>query len=132
MNTKVRKMALLCLLAAVLGMLCSCKVNPSEEQLFEKLLSYFHQQGHAVSVQKLEEGMRTVPIYNSSVWYSMLVDGEEEVLVYFDESNRADYLADGIDLTQYSCVTRFGLRFVLVYSGENGKLLQTLEAIPEF
>lgn len=132
MNAKVRKMALLCLLAAVLGMLCSCKVNPSEEQLFEKLLSYFHQQGHAVSVQKLEEGMRAVPIYNSSVWYSMMVDGGEEVLVYFDESNRADYLAEGIDHSHYSCVTRFGLRFVLVYSGENAKLLQTLKDIPEF
>ena len=129
MKKSIRIAALICLLAAAMGLLCSCKVNPSEDQLFRKLLTHFRERGHSVSVQKLENGMRAVPIYNASVWYSMIVDGEE-VLVYFDESNRADYLAEGIDPAPYSCVTRFGLRFVLVYEGENADVLNTLHAIP--
>ena len=59
-----------------------------------------------------------------------LLDGLEEVLVYFDESNRADYLSGRVDAERYGLATRFGLRFVLVYGGEDEGVREALENIP--
>ena len=89
------KMKKKCLLALVLLAtalcLCSCKENPTGEELFGKLVGHFASSGFTCVLEPVEAG-RAVPIYNASVWYSLKLDGEE-VLVYFDESNRADYLS---------------------------------------
>ena len=55
---------------------------------------------------------------------------DEEVLVYFDESNRADYLSEPIDET-YGHVARFGLRFVVVYPGMDEGVIEALESMPQ-
>lgn len=119
------------LLAAVLLMtalcLCGCKQNPTQEALFSKLIGHFSGYGFRCSLEPLEAD-RPAPIYNASVWQRLLLDGEE-VLVYFDESNRADYLCGFVDPAEWGCVTRYGLRFVLVYSGQNAAVLQALDAI---
>lgn len=59
-----------------------------------------------------------------------MLDGREEVLVYFDESNRADYLSGRVDTERYGLATRFGLRFVLVYGGADEGVREALETIP--
>ena len=71
-----------------------------------------------------------MPIYNASVWYTLFLSGEE-VLVYFDESNRADYLSAQIDEEDWGTVARFGLRFILVYEGENPEILSVLQEMKE-
>ena len=126
---KVQKKAILCLLVAALMLLGGCKQNPAEEELFVRVMNHFTSL-HPTR-QKLADSTRAVPIYNASVWYSLQLDDGEEVLVYFDESNRADYLADGIDAQAWGCVGRLGLRFVLVYQGQDERVLELMRSLPE-
>lgn len=127
MMKRSKRLALLVLLAALLCTLCACHENPTQEALYEKMFAYF--EGHALSctLQPVEEE-RPVPIYEAKAWQSLLLDGEE-VLVYFDESNRADYLLDFVDEEQFGQAWRFGLRFILVYDGSDPQLLEALNAI---
>lgn len=129
MQSKTRKNVLAVLLVCLLGLLCSCKQNPSEEQLYARMTEYFAGHGYTCSFASLEEGT-DVPIYQSSAWKKLMLD-QEEVLVYFDESNRADYLSSGITEEGYSFVGQFGLRFVLVYEGTDSAVLEALNAMPE-
>lgn len=122
-----KRLLLLALLLCTALMLCACKQNPSEEQLYAKLLACFEQSGYTCTLSPLAE--REVPIYNASAWKSLLLDGTQEVLVYFDESNRADYLSALIPAEAWGCVTRFGLRFVLVYEGTDADVLSALSRI---
>ena len=119
-------------LALVLCALGNCKQNPSEEKLFSKLIGRFESAGYECALSKLEESApeRDVPIYNASVWHRLMADGEE-ILVYFDESNRADYLSGMIDEEKYGYVTRFGLRFVLVYQGDDEGVLKVLKSLQD-
>lgn len=122
-----KKNAYFLLLLAVCLLLCGCRKNPSEEQLYAKLLHHFESSGFSCELSVLTE--REVPIYKSSVWKRLCLNNEEEILVYFDESNRADYLSSQIDASAYPCVTRFGLRFVLVYEGSDPAVLTVLDQI---
>ncbi|MBR6571614.1 MAG: hypothetical protein IKK75_14290 [Clostridia bacterium] len=129
MPRKSRKIALIVMLVCVLALLCGCKQNPSEERLYARMTEHFAKYGYPCSFSALEDG-RDVPIYQSSAWKKLML-GQEEVLVYFDESNRADYLSSGIDAEKYGFVGQFGLRFVLVYSGADSGVLEALNAMPE-
>ena len=129
MLPKLRKFMLAALLLGMIFSFSGCKQNPSEQQLYARVTEYFETLGYACSFSAVEENTE-VPIYLSSSWKTLKLD-DEEVLVYFDESNRADYLASGIDAETYSFVGRFGLRFVLVYRGANPSVLQALQAMPE-
>ena len=128
MFPKMRKCVVFFMLLCVLMLMCSCKQNPSDSELRARLTGYFSDCGFECGFAALEEE-REVPIYQSSAWQKLLLDGEE-VLLYFDESNRADYLTQGIDRSQYSFAGHFGLRFVLVYEGENAQVLKALEEMP--
>ena len=118
-----------CLLAACLMLVCACAANPPHEELYQKLLNYFESLGYSCELTPLADG-RDVPIAGPDAWDSLLLDGREEVLVYFDESNRADYLSSRVDAEQYGLATRFGLRFVLVYGGTDEGVRAALEDIP--
>lgn len=122
------RLALTALLLAVLALLSACKANPSEEELYARLFAHFQSAGYTCELAAVDEG-RDVPIYNASVWRSLVLNGAEEVLVYFDESNRADYLASRIDTASYGYITRFGLRFVLMYQGSDEGVASALLAI---
>lgn len=125
---KMRKKCLLALVLLLAALcLCSCKENPSGEDLFEKLVAHFASRGFTCALEPVETG-RDVPIYNGSVWCSLKLNGEE-VLVYFDESNRADYLSGFINEERYGRVERFGLRFVLVYAGDDPAVQEALDAM---
>ena len=127
---KNAKGALAAMLAACLLTLCACAANPSEQALYQKLLAYFEGLGYACELSPLADGEREVPIYRASAWDLLTLDGWEEVLVYFDESNRADYLSGRVDEARYGMAARFGLRFVLVYAGEDEGVVRALEDIP--
>ncbi len=115
------------MLTACLLLLCACKQNPTQEALYQPLEMHFAQYGFVCEWHGVAQD-RSVPIYNASVWRSLNLGGEE-VLVYFDESNRADYQADGVERDGYSFVGHFGLRFVLVYEGQDVKVLEALNAM---
>lgn len=127
MNHRWKRIYLLLMLVCMLPMLCACHENPPQEKLYSKLFAHFESFGFSCELQPVEAD-RDVPIYKASAWQKLMLDGEE-VLVYFDDSNRADYLSEPIDETVYGHVTRFGLRFVLVYPGDDAGVLEALEAI---
>ena len=122
-----KRLALVLMLLTLAAAACACHENPPQEQLYARLFAHFESFGYACSLQEVE-AQRDVPIYQPSVWKKLMLDGEE-VLVYFDESNRADYLSAGIDEEAWGYVTRFGLRFVLVYAGDDAGVLKALSAI---
>jgi len=123
----IKKLSLLLLLTAVLFALCACHNNPSQEQLFRKMFAHFENHGFVCSLQPVAPE-REVPIYKASAWQSLWLDGEE-VLVYFDDSNRADYLSTFVNEEAFGSAWCFGLRFVLVYNGKEPTVLQALNAI---
>lgn len=118
---------LLTLLLTLCFCLCSCAQNPSQEQLYAKLISRFTDAGCSVSLAPVPEG-EPVGIADASRWQQLLVDGES-VLVYFDESNRADYLQTFVDAETFGYVTRFGQRFVLTYAGDNPNVLAVMHKL---
>ena len=122
-----KKAMLLALLAAVLLTMCACHTNPPAERLYAKLFSHFENHGFTCGLRPVEED-RSVPIYRASAWQSLMLDGEE-ILLYFDDSNRADYLSGFVDQDVFGPVWRFGLRFVLVYGGQDPAVLDALNAI---
>ena len=124
-----KKTALLAILALLCMLLCAYKENPAQEELFAKLLNHFEQRGYSCTLIPLTDSDRDVPIYKASVWQSLMLNGEE-VLVYFDESNRADYLSEPIDESVYGHKARMGLRFVLVYPGEDAGIVQAMQELP--
>lgn len=124
---RIKQMLLAAMLAAVVVVLCACHKNPAQEQLYSKLINHFENHGFSCALQPLQED-RAAPIYKASAWQSLLVNGEE-VLVYFDDSNRADYLMNFVDEETFGPAWRFGLRFVLVYGGNDAQLLNALNAI---
>ncbi len=115
--------ALCCLLACCL-LLCACAKNPTQERLYAKLLARFTDAGYTVTLAPVPED-HPVGIADASRWQQLTV-GEETVLVYFDESNRADYLKTFVDQEQFGLVTRFGQRFVLTYAGTDEALIELL------
>lgn len=115
------------MLAAMLPLMCACHANPPQEQLYSKLLAHFESFGLEGELQPMEPD-RTAPIYKPSAWQKLMLNGEE-VLVYFDDSNRADYLTTFVDEAVFGPAWRFGLRFVLVYNGDDAEVLEALNAI---
>ena len=102
--------------------------NPTAQERSRKLKTYLEDLGFTVVIEPMAQD-RTAPIYKPSAWESWQLDGEE-LLVYFDESNRADYLAGQID-ESFGVSARFGLRFVLVYAGEQEAILSMLQNLPQ-
>ena len=127
MKKSTRKMLLSGILTVILLAVCACHANPSQEQLCGKLFAHFEQYGFECKLIPLAPE-RDAPIYKAAAWQSLLLNGEE-VLLYFDDSNRADYLTTFVDETVFGPAWRFGLRFVLVYDGRDAKVLEALNAI---
>lgn len=119
----LRKLSLVLVLALSLT-LCACARNLSQDELYGKLFAYLAESGYPCElVENIE--MPDPAIYDASVWRAISAGGET-VYVYFDESNRADYLLSLIVQEQYGFATRYGLRFVLNYRGTDEGLLAAL------
>ena len=127
MKKQSKRLALGCVLLALLMLLCACHETPSQEKLYQKMFDHFESWGFHCQLQAVEEESE-VPIYKASAWQKLLLN-EEELLVYFDDSNRADYLSTFVDEERFGRAWRFGLRFVLVYDGMNETVLNALNAI---
>lgn len=115
------------LLVLCLLLFTGCMTRTSPEHLSDKLRAYLQDAGFSIVISPMDES-REAPIYKPKAWECWSLDGEE-LLVYFDESNRADYLSSGID-PKFGQAWRFGLRYVLVYAGSDARVLDALNAIP--
>lgn len=128
MTVKRISMGLALLLACLC--LCGCAQDKTPEQRDAKLLGYFT--GLCLSCEYAPDvAVENPAIYKPSAWQTLLVDGEA-VYVYFDESNRADYLLEGIDTDIYGYATRYGLRYVLNYRGDSEAVLEALRGISPY
>ena len=126
-----KRWKLTALMLAVLCLACGCTQSPSRQERNAKLLAYFEGLGFTCEVSPLADAQpeREVPIYNATVWQRLLLNGEHELLLYFDESNRADYHLSRLDREAWPHAARFGLRFLLVYPGEDEAVVAALEGI---
>ena len=127
MIKRMKRPLLMLMLAAVMASVCACRQNPSQEQLYARMFAHFGAYGFACSLQPVAED-QPVPIYKAKAWQTLKLDNEE-VLVYFDDSNRADYLSTFVDAEAFGTAWPFGLRFVLVYDGDDARVLEALNAI---
>ncbi len=127
-NRFVRQcMLALCLLLCLC--LCSCARNPSEEKLYAKVLARFEEAGYSAKLMPVPDG-QPVGLADASCWQQIqFQESETPVLIYFDESNRADYLKTFVDAEAFGLVTRFGQRFVLTYNGADEKVISLLMAM---
>ena len=110
-------------------LLCACAKNPSQEQLYAKLMNRLAAAGYVATLSPIPSE-EPVGIADASRWQQLQV-GEETILVYFDESNRADYLKTFVDSDQFGLVTRFGQRFVLTYAGSDPALRDLLQEMDQ-
>ena len=120
-----RMMAIVLLLMLLL-MLVSCQ-KQDEQIFFQPLFDFLESRGYTYTCEPLAAQGRnvSVPIYDESVWHSLMAN-DEELLVYFDSSNRANYLAEQFcgEEENVICV---GLRFIVCYRGENAEILQMMK-----
>ena len=105
MKKQIKRLALILLLAVILTTVCACRENPTQDQLYSKLFAHFETYGFSCTLQHVDPE-RQVPIYKASAWQSLLL-GEEELLVYFDESNRADYLSTFVEEETFGSAWQF-------------------------
>lgn len=122
-----KKALLLLILTIAAAILGACSAKNDETRVYGKLLAVFEEAGYPAALEGVEADA-AVPIYNASVW-KRLKAGEESALVYFDESNRADYLLTMIDQTPYTVCTHYGQRFILLYQGTNPDFTAFLEKL---
>lgn len=122
-----KRLALLAvlLLAAYLSGGCAHS-TPDREN---KLLVCFEGLGYSCEIRPMEAGEREVPIYDASVWQLLTLDGSYELLVYFDESNRADYHLRRLDRALWPHAARLGLRYLVVYQGADPGVAAALEKL---
>ncbi len=125
----MRKLGLMLMMALLMMTLTACKSNPSESELYETLFSYFQSAGYDCVLMDVDADQE-VPIHEAESWKMLKLD-DHEMLIYFDESNRADYLLTTIDQTKYGKATHFGLRFILVYEGDDIGILDWMNQIDQ-
>lgn len=125
----MKKLLLTVLLAALCLLLCACGAERSEEELYSKLLARFTEAGYTPVLSQLNSEQE-VPFAGASYWRQIGL-GQETVLAYFDESNRADYLKAFADAERFGTVVRFGQRFVLAYRGNDAALIAFLQALDQ-
>ena len=122
-----RKALALAALCALLGTLGACAAKSTAHYL-DELAQVIKAHGYACTWEPLADTGRedAVPIFEQSSWYLFHV-GQEEVLVYFDSSNRAKQLAQQfISKDEYPHVATYGLRYILVYNGQEEGVLNLL------
>lgn len=116
------------LLAGMLWVLSGCQ-EASQLDKLSALAEWITEQGYTCRYDpslRAAEGT-SVPIGDPSLWIPFQVEGEE-LLVYFDTSNRAKQLARQFASDEiYGTSAAFGLRFIVNYRGADPVVLALLE-----
>lgn len=125
-----RKSKRLLILLLMLPLLLSACQKQETSAYFEPLFDFVTQHGYAYTFAPLSQQGKNVevPIYNETVWYSLKL-GEEELLVYFDDSNRAKQLsAQFCESTENQKVIYVGMRFIICYRGTDEGIKAMMDA----
>lgn len=131
---KARKgkfLRILFLLCALFLLVSSCTAQPLENK-FQAFVNWLGDHGYSSTYTPLADSGNEVdvPIFNETVWYLFALEGGEELLVYFDTSNRAKQLAEQFcSNPSYGKTAAFGLRFIVNYRGNDEGVLSLLEEI---
>jgi len=130
-KSKTTILLLILFVAIMLLILLTSGQKRDEQAYFKPLTDFLASCGYAYSLESLKDqvGSRDVPIYNETVWYSLRIGAdEEEVLVYFDSSNRAKQLADQFCRGDESRkVVHVGMRFILCYQGTDEGIVRLMD-----
>lgn len=127
----IKRMLAAGLLLCLLVSLSACQKQTLTEQ-FQNLSQALNDRGypHTVSAVSTMGRHFDVPIYDDSVWYEVLLEDGESLLVYFDTSNRAKQLAQQFcDDPSYGKSVAYGLRYIILYQGEDAAILQMLDEL---
>ena len=119
--------AALLLLALVLMLVFSPGAQEPQDY-FRPLLDFPARYGYSPVLAPLNLPPDTkIPIYDQTVWHGLTLNGET-LWVYFDTSNRANYLAQQFCTDEaYGKVIYVGLRFILCYPGGDEKILSIMD-----
>ena len=121
MHTKAKAWGIGLWLIITMVLFSSCQPN-EEASVFQPLLDYAIAHGYEAVLTPLAETGEDVPIFNASVWYRLMLD-QDEVLVYYDSSNRAKQLAAQFcNEPEDGHVYSIGLRFILLYRGDTAAM----------
>ena len=88
----------------------------------------FENGGFSVSLSEVSDGT-TVAIGENCRWKALNTESGDEVLVYFDDSNRAEYLAGMVEPGPYGQIFWYGQRYILTYAGSSQALLEFLHSL---
>ena len=88
----------------------------------------FENGGFSVSLSEVSDGT-PVAIGENSRWKALNTESGDEVLVYFDDSNRAEYLAGMVEPGPYGQIFWYGQRYILTYAGSGQALLEFLHSL---
>lgn len=130
-HAKTKRMLAVGLLLCLLISLSACQKQTLTEQ-FQALSQALNDRGYPHTIIAAPTLGRDfdVPIYDDSVWYDVLLDNDEYLLVYFDSSNRAKQLAEQFcDDPSYGKCVAYGLRYIILYQGEDAAILQMLDEL---
>lgn len=130
MSKKRKPVRLAALLAAMLLVMSGCQ-GASQLDKLTALADWITGQGYACAYdpQIRAAADAAVPIGDPSLWIPFQVEGEE-LLVYFDTSNRAKQLARQFCAGEdYGTCAAFGLRFIVNYRGTEPRILALLSAM---
>ena len=118
------------MLGVFLLSLTSCAPQEPKNH-FQQLFDFLQAEGRTYTWEALADKGENipVPIYDETVWYRLTL-GEEELLVYFDASNRAKQLAAQFCTDPaYGHVIHVGLWYIICYSGEDEAILEMMDRL---
>ncbi len=114
---------LLCLI-----LLTGCFHATALKEPYQQIMQAFEDGGFPVSLAELP-AETPVAIGEPARWKALRTEEGEEVLVYFDDSNRAEYLAGMIEPGAYGQIFWYGQRYILTYAGSSEPLLDFLKTL---
>ena len=115
------------LLLLCLILLTGCHATALKEP-YRQIMQAFEAGGFPVSLAEVS-AETPVAIGETARWKALRTEEGEEVLVYFDDSNRAEFLAGMIEPGAYGSIFWYGQRYILTYAGSSEPLLDFLKTL---
>ena len=125
---RVKSVFLPFLLVLCLGLLTGCFRATALKEPYAQIMQAFENGGFSVFLSEVSDGT-PVAIGENSRWKALNTESGDEVLVYFDDSNRAEYLAGMVEPGPYGQIFWYGQRYILTYSGSSQALLEFLHSL---
>ena len=116
------------LLFLCLILLTGCFHATALKDPYRQIMQAFETGGFPVSLAEVS-AETSVAIGETARWKALRTEEGEEILVYFDDSNRAEYLAGMVEPGVYGAIFWYGQRYILTYAGSSEPLLDFLKTL---